>query len=369
MPTLDRYKLCILTIVLKTNFIQMKLFNHISFGILGALFTLSSCSYYEKFDNPTPAPDNKEEIEALLPKATSTFAKLKSKYMTPAFLLFDNQNHSSELKNKYALAFTGYQIPADSAEIINAVVVSSDLEGNTYKKMVLRDLTDGSALDISVDASGLSGPYPLGQRVSINFAGLHIGDYANSPVIGYQIYNDNTKRLRYEIGRLPYLLTRDRIKPVGMADTTLIAPEVMTIAQIKALGREGYGRLVRIKGVKFGYYVTAGAPDFFETPTIKWVNDTKETNIPFSHENSLNVPVSRALSDGTGTINLTTSSYAKFADKGIPMNPMDEAGNITSTFDIIAIVGWYRDQLAKDGSYQLSLQRYQDIIEYPIIKE
>ncbi|MEG1587439.1 MAG: DUF5689 domain-containing protein, partial [Bacteroidales bacterium] len=248
----------------------------------------------------------------------------------------------------------------------NAVVVSSDEEGNTYKKMVLRDLTDGSALDISADVGGLSGVYPQGQRITINCAGLHIGDYANSPVLGFTLYNDDVKRLRHEIGRIAYPITKKYVKAVGMPDATLAAPEEMTIAQIKAMGREGYGRLVRIKNVKFGYYVTAGAPDFFETPTIKWVNDTKETNIPFSHENSLNVPVSRALSDGTGTINLTTSSYAKFAPKGIPMNPMDEAGSITSTFDIIAIVGWYRDQLAKDGSYQLSLQRYSDIIETPV---
>lgn len=345
----------------------MKLFNNISLGVLGALFTLSSCSYYERFDEPTPD-------SSTLPEATTTFAELKSKYMTADYLLFDNQNHSSALNNKYASTFTGYAIPKDANAIINAVVISSDVESNTYKKMVLRDLKDGSSLDLSADVGGLSGVYPQGQRITINCAGLHIGDYANSPVLGFTIYNDDAKRLRHEIGRIAYPIAKHHVKAVGMPDTTLAAPEVMTIAEIKALGREGYGRLVRIKGVKFGYYVSAGVPDFFETATIKWVNDTKETNIPFSHENSLNVPVSRALSDGTGTINLTTSSYANFAPKGLPMNQMDDKGNLTSTFDIIAIVGWYRDQLGtatrpKEGSYQLALQRYQDIMEFPIIKE
>lgn len=337
----------------------MKLFNHITFGVLGALFTLNSCSYYERFDTPAFQ-------EGKLAENPTTFSELKSTYMTDDFKLFDNTNHAPDLKNKYAGAFTGFQIPKDAMATINAVVVSSDIEGNTYKKLVLRDLTDGSALDVSIDVGGLSADYPRGQKVTINWAGLHIGDYANSPVLGYTIYNDDVKRKRQEIGRVPYLIAKDRILRVGLPDTTLIEPEVKTIAEIKAMGREGYGRLVRIKNVKFGYYVKGGVPDFFESPTIKWINDTKETNIPFSHENSLNVPVSRALSDETGTINLTTSSYANFAGKGLPMNQMDKNGNLTSTFDIIAIVGWYRDQLGKDGSYQLSLQRFRDIMEFPV---
>lgn len=328
----------------------MKLFNNISLGVLGALFSLSSCSYYERFDAP--------EVEILdAPEATMTFAQLKSKFMTEDYKLFDNKENS-----KYAQAFTGFQIPANANAIVDAVVISSDVEGNTYKELVCFCPADGSTLDISVDVGSLSGVYPQGQRVSIDCSGLHIGDYANSPVLGYTLYNDDAKRLRYEIGRLSAPVAYSRITPIGLPDTTLIKPEVMTIEEIKKMGPAAYGRIVRIKGVSFGYYVNSE----FESNDVKWVDETGESNIPFAYENSLNVPVSRALRDATGRINLTTSAYAKFADKGLPRIEVDELDRPEHTFDIIAIVGWYRDQMAKEGSYQLSLQRYSDIIRMPL---
>lgn len=336
----------------------MQLFNKITFGALAALCTLSACSYEARFDEPTydfQEPDY--DVEAALPEATTTFAELKNGFIGNAtYLLHDNEGHT-----KYAKTFANYFIPKDTSLIVNAVVISSDREGNTYKKIALRDLSDNSTLDISIDVSGLSGSYPQGQRVTIDCAGLNIGLYAEYPSLGLEFFNDDAKRLRWELGRLPSLIAKEHIKAVGLPDKSLLQPEEMSISDIKAAGTAGYGKLVRLKNVKFGYYGAKGAPEPFASTTIQYINDAPNDSIPFADEYEINgsiVPISRALCEvETGNvISMTTSCYARFASKRLP----------AGTYDIVAIVGWYRDQMGtaqypKEGSYQLAVQNFADI--------
>lgn len=50
--------------------------------------------------------------------------------------------------------------------------------------------------------------------------------------------------------------------------------------------------------------------------------------------NGVGYPQSREITDGTGSIFIATSEYARFANKKLP----------TGTGDIVALVGWYNDK-------------------------
>ncbi len=317
----------------------MKVLNKILLTcISGAALIMSSCDYEDKFDN-IALRDIKPANNPI------TCAQLKSGYNgVEDFLITKN-----EKSEKYADMFTIYRIPNTLKDTINAVVVSTDVDGNTYKKIVLRDLTDGSALDISVDASGLSAVWPQGQQVIIMPGDLYIGDYANSTTVGSTSYN--IKKDRYEVGRLPFKTAEKHIVAVGLPDKSLVNPIDVTIEDINKRGSGLIGQLVRIKNVRFGYFVENDAPSNFQQDKYKLIDDTKE-NIVFSEENDLDVPVSRAIVDNDKNVtSVTTSFYAKFASELLPQGK----------HDIIAIVGWYRDQASRAGNYQLTVQRFSEI--------
>ena len=316
-----------------------------------AMATMSSCSYYSRFDEPA-FDANAGKLEP-----TTTLSELKAKYIGNIdYYLFDNAGHV-----KYSEVFNGYRIPEEADEIVNAIVVSTDIDGNTYKKMVLQDLTDGSAIDLSIDAGSLSGVFPRGQRVSLVASGWDIGDYADFPVMGYEYHNTDPKRNRKEIGRVPFPFAKDKVSAWGLPDESLIKVDTMTIAEIKAGGRDVYGRVVYIEDLELGYYYDTRFAEVspFEQDSIVLMKDvpasvTDLEKVGFAFEHDLGVPISRAMVDATGNvINLTTSSYAKFATKRMP----------SVKCNIKAIVGWYKDQPTKEGSYQLSLQVLGDLTE------
>ena len=323
----------------------MKKLHKIFLASLSSLFILSSCEYEDKFDAVEPDFTISETQQA-----THTNEQLKKAFMTSGYLLTNNSHNST-----YQNMFSVYSIPKEEDTYIRGVVVSTDVDGNTYKKLVIRDEKDSTGLDISIDASGLSAIWPQGQKVIVKTSGLHIGDYANFPAIGYQTYN--SKRDRYEVGRLPYNIASKHIKAIGKPDTLSVMPEVATIPQILNNKEKYYSRLVKIENVRFGYYKTSNAnatPSNFLTAFINMIDDTEE-EIVFAAENDLNVPVSRVLMDEDGnTISLTSSFYAKFAGKFLPQ------GN----YDITVIVAWYKDKDSNSGNMQLLLQKYSDIVKF-----
>ena len=312
------------------------------------MLLFSSCEYEDKFDG-IQKNQNKSEYEALV--VDYTISELKYKFMESDSKILISDNSAS---NKYAKMFTIYDIPKTEKALIKGIVLSSDIDGNTYKKIVVRDDKDGSAIDISVDASGLGSLWPQGIRVSINTSGLQIGEYANMPCLGSQTYN--VSKNRYEIGRIPSTIALDRITSYDMPDKELLKPEVVTIKQILDNKENYYSKLVTIKNVQFGYYTDKAETEdndaLLSNFVTNYVNLIDETgrDVVFSEENALNVPVSRVLKDATGTISLTTSFYAKFASDILPKGK----------HDITVIVGWYKDQSGRDGNIQLLLQRHSE---------
>ena len=293
----------------------MKSLNKIILASVGFVLTLSSCKYEDKFDAVEPNSNHITLSDTT--KATFTCKELKDKYINNSkYQLTDNSHNAT-----YAKMFNVSEIPAGDSAIIRGVVVSTDVDGNTYKKIVIRDEKDSTGLDISVDASGLSAVWPQGQRVVINTSGLHIGEYANFPAVGYQTFNRD--RNRYEVGRLPYYIAKDHIHAIGMPDTLLAQPEVATIADILANKEYYYSRLVKIRDVRFGaYYEDAACTSisYFEQNYYKLIDDMDGDEIPFSEENTLNVPVSRVVIDKDGNkTNISTSFYSKFTNKSLKL--------------------------------------------------
>lgn len=279
--------------------------------------------------------------------ATTTIAQLESGIMTNIDLYTDTATKKAGL-------FTADLIRTDTTDlVISGIVTSSDVEGNIYKYIVVQEKgTNGRALKISIDVGSLSGIYPLGQKVSIRLNGLYIGNYAQSPQIGTRFVNldkiktDTVHKLniyRIEPGRIPFPVAFKAIHAYGLPDPNAIKADTMTIAQIKATGASVINKLVCIKNAFF----TGNGADYNLPITL-----TASELIFAPSTNGIGFPQSREIQDGTGSIFVSTSEYAKFASYQLP--PSSNRGNITS------IVGWYNDKLpAVNPSIQTAAIYYQ----------
>jgi hypothetical protein len=279
--------------------------------------------------------------------ATTTIAQLEKGIMTKIDVYTDTTTKKAGL-------FTADLIPTDTTDlVINGIVTSSDVEGNIYKYIVVQEQgKNGSALKISIDVGSLSGIYPLGQKVSIRLNGLYIGNYAQSPQIGTYYINltkfktDTVHKVniyRIEPGRIPYPVAFKAIHAYGLPNPNAVKADTMTIAQIKAAGASVINKLVCIKNAFF----TGNGADY-NLP----IKLTPDQLIFAPSTNGVGFPQSREIQDGTGSIFVSTSEYAKFATYILP--PSNNRGNITS------IVGWYNDKLpAVNPSIQTAAIYYQ----------
>lgn len=223
--------------------------------------------------------------------------------------------------------FSAEKIDTTAPVIINGIVTSTDVEGNVYKYITIQEeMPGGQAIKLSVDVSGLSSTYPLGQRVSVVCNDLYIGKYAQSVQLG--VFYINPERRRIEPGRMPRLVASEQIIPYGMPDPSAIRPDTLTIAQIRASRDEMMNKLVVIKNAFF----TGNGSNSQKRP----VRLTDAELIFAPSTNGVGYPQSREIQDGTGSIFVSTSEYAKFATKVLPTS--GHRGHIT------ALIGWYNDK-------------------------
>lgn len=223
--------------------------------------------------------------------------------------------------------FSAEKIDTTAPVIINGIVTSTDVEGNVYKYITIQEeMPGGQAIKLSVDVSGLSSTYPLGQRVSVVCNDLYIGKYAQSVQLG--VFYINPERRRIEPGRMPRLVASEQIIPYGMPDPSAIRPDTLTIAQIRASRDEMVNKLVVIKNAFF----TGNGSSSQKRP----VRLTDAELIFAPSTNGVGYPQSREIQDGTGSIFVSTSEYAKFATKVLPTS--GHRGQIT------ALIGWYNDK-------------------------
>jgi len=234
-------------------------------------------------------------------------------------------------------------IPRSGAPIvITGRVVSEDVAGNIYKNVVIQDTITGDAIKMSVDAGSMSGIYPIGQLISMKCNGLVIGKYAELLQLGILYYNNDTdtKKQGYEPGRIPYSFLSTIVQAYGLPQPNKIKVDTMTIAQITASNKSVHSRLVCIKNAYF-------------TGNEKGTPLATAAKIFAPSTNGIGYPQSRDITDGTGTVAIATSEYAKFAKQALPASTYK--GNIT------AIVGWYHDKSGYVGSWQLTIRSLDDL--------
>ena len=268
--------------------------------------------------------------------------------------------------------FTIDTIDSPNDIVVRGRIITDDRAGNVYKYFVIQSLEDDhTCLKVSVDAGSLSGMLPIGQVVAIRCNGLVLGRYAGAPQLGVRGYRNDNK-IREEPGRIPYTLAMKHIQKIGNPDPSKIVVEEMTLKQITELDKYGYFKIVKIKNAYFtGYFyndqiqkheklndevvpfptdgqgVTTALAKYALNPTFApaTYDSSKKYNIGF--------PRSREIADDSGnttSISISTSEYARFADRRLPVFGSDNRGDIT------AIVGWFKDNEADDGSWQLTIR-------------
>lgn len=253
----------------------------------------------------------------------------------------------ADLKANYITTpgyFTADKIVADNELVINGIVTSTDIEGNIYKYISIQEEIDGGeAIRVSVDASGISALYPFGQRVSVIVNDLYIGKYGESPQIG--VYFVRPKDGRFSPGAIPMPIARNSIIPYGEADPSAVVVDTMNIAEILSSSRSKMDyRLICIKNAYFtGKGYNYGNP----------ANISEAEKIFAPGTNGIGFPQAREIKDGTGSIAIATSEFARFAQKKLPA--------LSYIGDITVIASWYKSKDDDAGGYQLTLRTLGDL--------
>ncbi len=241
--------------------------------------------------------------------------------------------------------------------IISGRVISSDEEGNIYKYIIIQEEETGMALKVSIDAGSLSGVMPVGQLIHIKCNGLVIGKYADMYQLGVLYFNNHSddRKRGYEPGRIPYVHFNLNSQLDGLPDTKKVIVQDITIAELKNSDRTMHSRLVRLKNA---YFTGKGELNY---NNVQLPQDHLFFGLP--KPSTTGVPISREISDGTGTIYLATSEYARFASAPLPDKSMKG--------DIVVIVGWYADNARYyytdetksqvDDHWQLTLRSLNDL--------
>ncbi len=263
--------------------------------------------------------------------------------------------------------FTIDTIDSPNDIVVHGRIITDDRAGNVYKYFIIQSLDDDhTCLKVSVDAGSLSGMLPIGQVVAIRCNGLVLGRYAGAPQLGVRGYRNDNK-IREEPGRIPYTLAMKHIQKIGNPDISKIAIEEMTLKQITELDKYGYFKIVKIKDVYFtgkdsdgktlndevipfptdGQNVTTTLAKYALNPTFApcTYDNNRKYNVGF--------PRSREIADGSGNttmVCISTSEYARFADRRLPVFGAGNKGTIT------AIVGWFQDNEAYPGDFQLTIR-------------
>ena len=207
--------------------------------------------------------------------------------------------------------FTIDTIDSPNDIIVRGRVITDDRAGNVYKYFVIQSLDDDhTCLKVSVDAGSLSGMLPLGQVVAIRCNGLV---------------------LITEMDKYGYF-------------------KIVKIKDVYFTGYDSDGKELNDEILPFpsdGKNVTATLAKYALNPIFapSTYSADKKYNIGF--------PRSRVIADDSGNtvdVYISTSEYARFADRRIPPPRSDNKGEIT------AIAGWFQDNEDRDGTWQLTVR-------------
>jgi hypothetical protein len=181
---------------------------------------------------------------------------------------------------------------------IQGIVVGNDEGGNIYQTLYIQDAT--GAIKISIEQSGLYGPFSVGQGVLIELKGLYVGGYGKLPQIG-TIY-ENPKNGNIQTGRMSRYLWQQHYK---LIDIPGLVPTPTVVTNMNQLDMDkDCGKLITLKGVEIS------------------VADGKEVYAP---SGTGSTTVSRSIK-GMSNVILYTSTFADFANSIMPTGKLDITG-------------------------------------------
>jgi hypothetical protein len=181
---------------------------------------------------------------------------------------------------------------------IQGIVVGNDEGGNIYQTLYIQDAT--GAIKISIEQSGLYGPFSVGQGVLIELKGLYVGGYGKLPQIG-TIY-ENPKNGNIQTGRMSRYLWQQHYKLIDIAG---LVPTPIVVTNMNQLDMDkDCGKLITLKGVEIS------------------VADGKEVYAP---SGTGSTTVSRSIK-GMSNVILYTSTFADFANSIMPTGKLDITG-------------------------------------------
>ncbi len=210
---------------------------------------------------------------------------------------------------------TVYTFPKDSNYILEAVIISSDEQGNLYKEMFIEDAT--GAIKISIDGTNLYNDFNQGQTVIIKLSGLNIEYDGNVAlyVLGMGLFED------VSLGRIPVTLLSEYMLRKSCPNKELST----TTVNIGSIYDIYVGKLVKLEDVQFVGADTAGY-SYADAPNLTTLN--------------------RIIENCTGaSLVVRTSGYAKFAGNYVP----------TGKGSIIGVMGKY------GSDYQLTIINADDV--------
>ena len=179
--------------------------------------------------------------------------------------------------------------------IIEAQVMSDDNEGNLYRSIYLADAT--GAIELRLGLGGLSTLFPQGSIVRLHAKGLTLGRYGGQINLGA-----SSKNPRYETAYVAEKTIKNYItyKSAGQVEPINL--------ELSKLSQQYTGKLIKLSDVQF---VASELGQTYADP----LNKATQMN------------VNRTLVDRSGkTIIVRTSSYARFAGRGLPKG----SGSITA---------------------------------------
>lgn len=280
---------------------------------------------------------------------------------------------------------------------IHGRITTSDKDGNFYKSFYIQDEPDGPGIEIKIGRTSLYNDYKVGQEVYVNLDGLAVGQY------GYKLKSGVAKQGMIQIGlkdgvnyATSYLESQyiidQHVFRCDVNDIQEVTPRV--ISSLGTVGtqaaNDNVGALVTVKGLKYAneifclLYISGNESNknannrvflsdktwgvttwamsknnFIHhlTETTDWDSATTGDNRPMSEvkeqlKNNANAyTVSHYFTHSSGTIQLRTSGYSKFADAEI--DPDVLSGK--KTLSVTGILSMYED------SFQISVVSQDDI--------
>lgn len=289
----------------------MKIFSKFSSLALATLAcgaALTSCQ--NDFDLP-PIPEPTATMEA-----NTTIAELKAAYWQ------DESNY--------------YETVGKTAEgndiIIKGKVISSDATGNIYRAMSIQDET--GALTFSINQTGLSNNYRVGQEVVINLTDLGIGKYAAlQQVGGYGEYNGTP-----QVSFMDYTLFQNHTELNGFPN-----PEMKYVKIDDPKPADG------IYCIEADMASLPGTPEGlrqYQSQLVIFRNVHFEGGgeLPFAESDAT---TNRTLVDANGnTLLVRNSNYSSFRSQILP----------AGTGDVMGILSYF------NGTWQLLLRSAEDCI-------